>query len=50
MNKIRLDDISISYDSCGNTAVVILEINGIYIPLCQQCLNELKDIIVLEDE
>lgn len=30
------------YDSCGNLTVAVMEINGILIPLCEECLNELN--------
>ena len=31
-----------NYDICGNTTQKILVINGIRIPLCGSCLDELK--------
>lgn len=31
------------YDSCGNTAVAVLEIDSITIPVCLECLNELNE-------
>lgn len=30
------------YDSCGNTTHAVLKINGIKIPLCDKCLQELN--------
>ena len=29
------------YDSCGNAAKGVLEINSMIIPLCENCMNEL---------
>lgn len=31
------------YDNCGNTAIAVLEIDNITIPLCKECLNELNE-------
>lgn len=33
------------YDSCGNTAIAVLEIDSITIPLCDKCVNDLTDQI-----
>lgn len=30
------------YDGCGNTTIATLEINGMQIPLCETCLDELE--------
>lgn len=30
------------YDGCGNTAIAILEIDRIKIPLCQECIDQLN--------
>lgn len=38
---INDNDISIPYDSCDNTTVAILELNGVYIALCKNCLVDL---------
>lgn len=31
------------YDSCGNTTIAVLKINGIKIPICTSCLGELNE-------
>ena len=33
------------YDNCGNVTVAVLEIDNITIPLCKECLKDLKDDI-----
>ena len=33
------------YDDCGNTAVAILKVGQIKIPLCMDCVNELQESI-----
>lgn len=35
----------IEYDSCNRTAIAVLEINGIKIPLCENCVKELTQSI-----
>lgn len=32
-----------NYDICGNTTKAVLIVNGIRIPMCSNCLDELKD-------
>ena len=32
-----------SYDSCGNSVHAILHVDKIKIPLCENCLSELRD-------
>ena len=32
-----------NYDICGNTTKGVLIVNGIRIPLCRNCLEELKE-------
>lgn len=34
---------AVGTDSCGNTTVAILNINGIKIPLCEICIKELSE-------
>ena len=31
------------YDCCGSTAIAVLEIDNITIPLCAECVNELTE-------
>lgn len=31
------------YDACGSTTYAVLKINGIKIPLCSECVNELTE-------
>ena len=31
------------YDSCGNTTIAVLKVDGITIPLCMRCLDELNE-------
>lgn len=31
------------YDSCGNTTIATLRMNGIKIPLCSECIEELTE-------
>lgn len=31
------------YDGCGNTAIAVLEIDNITIPLCAKCVNDLTE-------
>lgn len=38
------------YDSCGNTTVAVFKINSVSIPLCSDCLEELKDEIKKYEE
>ena len=33
------------YDDCGSTAVAILKVGHIKIPLCMDCVNELQEYI-----
>lgn len=33
------------YDCCGNTTVATLNINGVIIPICKKCLDELESEI-----
>ena len=33
-------------DDCGNSIEVMLEINSIKIPLCHNCLDDLKEAIM----
>lgn len=33
------------YDTCGNTCVAILEVNRMRIPMCDDCMEDLKSAI-----
>lgn len=49
---IRAPDLSENdkqYDDCGTTTKAILEINSISIPLCEDCIQDLRDQLAKYD-
>ena len=44
--EIKLSDwYDENYDMCSNTTQAVLNIHGIKIPLCDNCIKELKSIL-----